>query len=596
VIPVFYIGKTLVNKWAGALAALLVAIMPGEFLGRTMLGYTDHHVVEILFTTTAMLFLILAVKSGRELQLTVWPFDWIRARRPLLFAMLGGLFFGLYLQMWAGGPVFVLILLIYFAAQFIIDHFKGLKSDYLAVTGTTLMLAASLITLPFLPRYYSAPLYLVGLGGGTLAPAILFVISKYVRARKLPAYTYPAILVIACAVAAVVVRLADRELFNSLLANFNILHPSNVEQTIAEVDPLLFPTGTFSLSVAWLNFAVGFYLAPVMLGVFAWQVWKHDEPQKLLIVVWSVCTLILTLGQRRFAYYYAVNVALLTMCLAWAVLKWAGFREETRENEVALAKELKRRTPREIARRNVFMGIALVAIFAVIIMPELPPALDTVKAVPYAPDLAWEQALTWLRDNSPPPFGNRDAYYDVIVKTNPGQYYAYPQTAYGVLAWWDYGHWITRIAHRIPNNAPGGGRSPKVAECLLSQDEETARQYMKELDSLYVMADYPTMIYKFYAVCEWAGTKRQDYFDTYYQAQNGVLKPVVLFYPEFYRTLLVRLYSFDGQAVSPESTTVIVYVERDNNGETIHLITDVKKFGSYGACPINLLGVDSSIG
>ncbi|MDP2931377.1 MAG: STT3 domain-containing protein, partial [Chloroflexota bacterium] len=42
VIPVYFIGKTLVNRWAGVLGAGLIAIMPGEFLGRSILGFTDY--------------------------------------------------------------------------------------------------------------------------------------------------------------------------------------------------------------------------------------------------------------------------------------------------------------------------------------------------------------------------------------------------------------------------------------------------------------------------------------------------------------------------------------------------------------------------
>jgi dolichyl-diphosphooligosaccharide--protein glycosyltransferase len=51
VIPVYFIGKELFNRWAGVIAAGLVALLPGEFLGRSILGFTDYHVAETLFTT-----------------------------------------------------------------------------------------------------------------------------------------------------------------------------------------------------------------------------------------------------------------------------------------------------------------------------------------------------------------------------------------------------------------------------------------------------------------------------------------------------------------------------------------------------------------
>lgn len=38
VIPVYFIGKELFNRWTGVVAAGIMAVMPGEFLGRSILG------------------------------------------------------------------------------------------------------------------------------------------------------------------------------------------------------------------------------------------------------------------------------------------------------------------------------------------------------------------------------------------------------------------------------------------------------------------------------------------------------------------------------------------------------------------------------
>ncbi|MDM7919743.1 MAG: STT3 domain-containing protein, partial [Methanosarcina sp.] len=44
VIPVYYIGKYLGGRKTGILAAILIAFAPGQFLQRSLLGFTDHHV------------------------------------------------------------------------------------------------------------------------------------------------------------------------------------------------------------------------------------------------------------------------------------------------------------------------------------------------------------------------------------------------------------------------------------------------------------------------------------------------------------------------------------------------------------------------
>ena len=63
VIPVYFIGKAVFNKWVGVTGAGLVAILPGEFLGRSILGATDHHVAEVLFSTLIILFFLLAIRA-----------------------------------------------------------------------------------------------------------------------------------------------------------------------------------------------------------------------------------------------------------------------------------------------------------------------------------------------------------------------------------------------------------------------------------------------------------------------------------------------------------------------------------------------------
>jgi len=581
VIPVFFIAKTLFNKWAGTLAAILMAVMPGEVLGRTMLGFTDHHVVEILFTATALMFFIMAVKSAKERELVMKPFEWAKARKPLLFAALSALFFGLYLQMWNGGPIFILILLVFFVAQFIIDHLKGNRSDYLLITGTATMAITSIVVLPFLPQFFSRPLYFIALTGATLLPIVLYFMSSVINKWGWPKYTFPISLLALCATGLLILRTADAGLFNTLASNFNILHPSNLDETIGEVAPLFSPDGSFSFSVAWLNFTTGFYFALATSVIFIYQVIKKNEPQKTVLVIWSVSTLLLTLAQRRFAYYYAVNVALLTACLAWMFLSWSGIKESMGQQVDNLRKKIKEKTPREAARANVFRVLAVGAVILFAIAPNIPPAIQTVDQAPFAPDSAWLETMNWMKNNTPDPFPGNNMYYQVVPMTQNGANYDYPSSAYGVLTWWDYGNWVERIAQRIPNNAPSSGRSPVVAKCLLAQDEATAQTYTKQLESLYLITDYATEVFKFYAVCDWAGTKREDYFDSYYQNQNGQLQQVFLFYPQYFQTLLVRLYSFNGQAVTPTTSTVITYAVKQNGATTYKEITDVHKFTNY---------------
>ncbi len=96
IIPVYFIGRELFSKGAGVFAAILIAVLPGEWLGRSILGFTDHHVAAVLFSTTMMLFLILAINNFQK--------------RRYIYGLLSGLF-GVMLYLTEGsGLVFGVLL------------------------------------------------------------------------------------------------------------------------------------------------------------------------------------------------------------------------------------------------------------------------------------------------------------------------------------------------------------------------------------------------------------------------------------------------------------------------------------------------------
>ena len=108
VIPVYFIGKELWNRNAGLLSAALIAILPGQFLSRSLLGFTDHHVAETLFSTIAMLFLILAIKHAKKNEITFYSVlkkDWDALRKPMTYSILSGVFLGSYYLAWKGAPI-----------------------------------------------------------------------------------------------------------------------------------------------------------------------------------------------------------------------------------------------------------------------------------------------------------------------------------------------------------------------------------------------------------------------------------------------------------------------------------------------------------
>ena len=125
---------------------------------------------------------------------------------------------------------------------------------------------------------------------------------------------------------------------------------------------------------------------------------------------------------------------------------------------------------------------------------------------------------------------------------------------------------------------------------MTAQDEASANKKIKEVKASYVVIDYQiayvdprTASGKFPAIILWAGNASSTYFDFFLAPQeNKQLVPVLLYYPEYYRTFSTRLFSFDGKEVIPQKTIVIAYEERlSQEGMRYKVITAAQEFTAY---------------
>ncbi|MBM3155451.1 MAG: hypothetical protein FJ008_09030 [Chloroflexi bacterium] len=219
--------------------------------------------------------------------------------------------------------------------------------------------------------------------------------------------------------------------------------------------------------------------------------------------------------------------------------------------------ERRRKAHSGVASSKAGVVLGAVVIFFVAFFPNFKPALDAVSQARFAPGDAWCESLDWLRESTPDPFNDPDFYYQCYQKP-----FKYPESAYGVIAWWDYGYWITRLGHRPTVCDPGGGASTDVANFLLSQDEAAANAIITRLKSKYVLIDYDVaMPKKFNAVATYIGKKEQDFYDVYFERDGKTFISRLRFYPEYYLATSTRLYFFDGEEAVPKGTPVMTYAE-----------------------------------
>jgi oligosaccharyl transferase (archaeosortase A-associated) len=565
----------------------------------------------------------MAIKRAREREISfghVLSRDWPTIRKPLIYTLLAGISLGLYLLTWQGGLMFIFIIFIYLVIQFIVDHLRRKSTDYLCIIGTPLFIIALLMLLPLLARGTLDTMSRVSLLIAILVPIVLSIISRLMAGRSWKPFYYPLVLLGLTGIGLAILHAINPSLLGSMFSQFSIFTPTGARLTIMEVTGILFPQGTFTLSMAWANFTTSFFISFIALVMLAFVVVKQRSADKTLFLVWSVVMLLAVLGQRRFGYYYAVNAALLTGYFSWKMLDIAGLNrllakpkevvEAVRQFKKKKKKIKERAKPKTFMQpRGVWVSVIVVGIvlFFLVIFPSVglwkdsPTNLGGGLYIGYTKPLAqqapimdsgWYNSTSWLKDNSPEPFGDPDFYYELYPPKNE---FEYPDTAYGVMSWWDYGYFIMQIAHRIPNANPGQAGAVQAGKFFTSQNETSANILADELGTKYVMIDQAMATGKFYAMAEWAGKNVSEFYEYYYVQTEEGGQWATLFYPAFYQSMAIRLYNFDGKAVVPatNSSIVISYEEVPSDGQKYKAITSGQAFATYEDARAYLAGQTS---
>ncbi len=591
VFPVYFIGRELGGRTAGFLSAVMIVVLPGQLLSRSVIGFTDHHVAEVLLSTTAMLFFILAVRegTGRLTFSSLRGGDLGTVKRPLLYALSAGLFLGLYIDAWAAGHLFVGIILAFATLQSIVDHLRGRNVEYLGIVGAISLLVALLLVLPFVdarngfaPVHYSLIQPTIILLGLFFLLFLSFVSNQLVL-RKMERRFFPLAIFGSMVIVFVILAVAVPTFTGTLMSGLNIFQPlTGGASTISEASTILerygiqrnFPGLVPILSPFWLTLLA----LPLMI-----QRYRRDPRRnaELLIVIWTLTLLALTLAQNRFAYYYAVNVAFLSGYLGSVLLEKTRFLE-AEDVVVRMARGSSKETPDQ--------NLLLINVVAVVVLTLLfvyPAMFGTVQGSyigsfhseyhvgPVGSD--WYESVAWLEGNTPDPGMD---IYTIYERPPAGEKFPYPDSAYGVMSWWDYGHWIETIGHRIPNANPFqqgiGSREtgvPGSSPFFLAQNESEAEAVLAGLDAnrspysntRYVITDVEMAMGKFHAMAAWSNIYPGEYQFNYWQ--DG--QPITLYTAPYFRTMVARLHFFDGSEAQVQEAWTVALRQDGQGGISI---------------------------
>ncbi|MFI5179385.1 MAG: STT3 domain-containing protein [Vicinamibacterales bacterium] len=567
IVAAFAAGRRMFGPLAGLLGAALLATMPGGFLDRTVLGYVDHHAAEACFSTLVLLGLTCAVQSlqgegaleaaagrGRAA---------LKACGPSSAA--AGLALGAYLLTWTSGSFLLFVVSAWMAAQYALDHARRAPGDRLIWSvGPALLLAVPIVALLEDGATPQHAMRLVALGGSIAVLAALDVLRRAWARLRLP----PPLFVVGAGVLALAgvgaLRALAPGMYGEIVANAMRLAPTSVSQTVGEAQPLLRLNSLQSFSRAWFVFRTGFFLAAPGVLLLALDVWRTGREERGLLLVWTVVCLMATIGQNRFGYYLAVELALLAGWISARVLVWAGA------------------TGLEVTRRA---DAAVIVVAAVVFYPNVIPALNAVRADFGVPS-AWREGLQWMRASTPEPFGDAQRYWSSNGPEQP---------AYTVMNWWDYGYWVMRLAHRVPVANPTQSGATEAAQFFAETDETAALKILRAHHARYVLTgqELPARVVPdpspwqrwFQGLIVWANQPSTRYLDSFMQRDSaGRLGAVMVFYPDYYRSMTMRLYQFGGAAVVPRNSTwAITFVWQTAGGAPFREITSSQLFADYDA-------------
>ena len=586
-VPIMYWFGSRIGNWrTGLISALFIAVIGGQYLSRSLYGHLDHHIAETLFSTLFCLLYVVALYALKEHKINFKEYTTLKL--PILYGVICGITYLLGLLTMPTIVVFGLFVAIFTLLQFIIDHHSEQRTEYLlvlnVVTYTIVLLGLlgyGIRNMGFGYASYSLGLFCahVGIVFGTI---ILYLISRYIIKKDLKWHYYPVSLLVLCLLGTGFIAIVFPDPFSGIIGSLSGFFATTVAQsTIAEM-------AAWTVEGAVSSFGWGLLLAAGGVIYLLYRVWKHEEPGALFVLIWSALMIFATMQHVRWEYYVAANIALLAaVFVGWAItfaekdLQQMIGSKKPEERDSTPTKKGKKATAKSSSGPDLLkVGTCIVVVLIALVFVGTSAATAVQTGESYGKyggtETDWISECTWMLTGTPETGVDYLTIYD-------GDEFEYPSEAYGVMSWWDYGHYITTIAERIPNSNPfqaGVAGEYGAAAVLTSTNESAVVEKLDYLGTRYLMTDYQMAGAKFGAMAIWNDSVAQltPYYYTLLQNSNGNLQVVQAYTPEYYNTLTVKLQYYDGSMTEPGDVAVVETDSSANYGYPV--ITNVQGYAA----------------
>ena len=450
---------------AGLMAALLYAVVPAAS-DRTIVGFVEKEGVAMAMVFLFLFFYSKLMKTYKRRNVDV--------KKKILYLVLAALsmasvgwFWGGFLYVWAGVIIFM-ILYPLLASKEITANF--LKYN-IALVFLSVFFASAAPSIPealgFYPRFHVKSIGVMLLASMIL-PVIYYLLanSKHVKKRILTPGRYFLILLFGVITGIVLAAKGILPIGGRIAwaLGLRFFGASPLTESIAEQQPALVAKGLLGVLTAWGTGTYAlFFVSPLILAIVgAFYLLYKGRADRVYL---ALSFLIAFYAYMNATYFEATaatyGLAVAGCFLGWLFMKFIPSKKEVMERKRGRVSFRHKSSARIIA--FIFVVLALINLTAAGAVTydshiKMVPSIMAGGAPVNAKTNAWYDTLKFLREHT-----GKDAL---------------------VVAWWDYGYWISVGAHRytLADGATlNGTQISLLAKVLTAYNETEAVKILKEL-------------------------------------------------------------------------------------------------------------------
>lgn len=578
-IPTYFITKRFTgSRKAGLFSSIILAFQPGSFLSRSVAGVSDHHIAEVLLLMCLIYYICELFDYFNE-EVIIYEFlknESLRENKTLLVKIVSPVLFGsMYLLMWPPSTGFIgLILATAIITSVLLYTKKAIEPNLISVATFSVVLAS--VSVVFAESYGASFAEVSGLDVLVyLSIAVVSILTIALKRlldktdNRSRVYFVVSAGVLA-SIGFVFLYYTNQSIIVSVIqiAERSLGLGSSAVGTIGEQQAL-------SLQQLVVQYGLTIVFGIVGMGLYfkdCYSSYQNDSDfvSKFILVSITAFILVATFRVSRFGYYLAPLISIFTSILYYRVFSSIDLPD--------------------INNIKIYHGVAFIIAIGLLVpylaYPVNSSAIARGDSVGTASYNEWHDSLEWMSENTPE-IGL--SQYESVKDTGD---YTYSNDTYGVMSWWDYGHWITVTGERVPVANPFQQNANVAADYLLADNISEAEESVdisSENESIrYVAIDWQMVSpnSKFSApVVFHDNLSRSDMYNVHYrQTGGGINVGYIQPRQRYYESLMIRLWYGHGGRMEP-GPYVVDYERTSTQGATITTIEDnsIKTFDSVDA-------------